>query len=468
MQSASHLSRRRRAALPVLPALLALLLSAVLPAAPARAGGYTPDPVVAELTRAASALASGEPMDTLGDLRPLGRAVDGAVIVGVGEATHGSHQFFALQERVFRYLAEEKGFTALAREAGWDAGLRINEWLLTGRGDIRRIMREVFQSEDRLWNNQEYLHLFEWMRAHNARGGRPLQFVGDDIVPVEPRLYDRVLRYVDLRLPELRARFAELYRDRPTGEVLTATREFRNRPQDERLDMARRTRQAYELLRSQAPDGDREEFDWTVQHARVIAQSARFYAFDNATEATQQDLYRDEQMAANLTWWYEHTGSKTVLAAHDGHVALVSNSPDYPRPQGAFLRDRFGAGYLSVRTSFGEGSFVAYDGLSTQETLPLGTFTTGPPEPGTNEYTLDLVPHPVYLLDLRTVREPARQWLTALRPTTEIGTVWPAPEADTSLLMSSDLLVHFHHVDAARLLPAEGRGAPDAECRVAT
>ncbi|MFC8833647.1 hypothetical protein ACWDLL_31495 [Streptomyces griseoincarnatus] len=51
--------RRRRAALPV-------LLSAVLPAAPARAGDYTPDPVVAELTRAASALASGEPMDTLG------------------------------------------------------------------------------------------------------------------------------------------------------------------------------------------------------------------------------------------------------------------------------------------------------------------------------------------------------------------------------------------------------------------
>ncbi|MFE0317716.1 hypothetical protein [Streptomyces albogriseolus] len=124
MQSASHLSRRRRAALPVLPALLALLLSAVLPAAPARAGGYTPDPVVAELTRAASALASGEPMDTLGDLRPLGRAVDGGVIVGVGEATHGSHQFFARQDRGLRYQDEENGLTARARVAGGGAGRR--------------------------------------------------------------------------------------------------------------------------------------------------------------------------------------------------------------------------------------------------------------------------------------------------------------------------------------------------------
>ncbi|MFI1562888.1 erythromycin esterase family protein [Streptomyces sp. NPDC020490] len=450
MKSASHIPRPRRGAL---LGPLALLLTVVVPAAPARAGGYAPDPVVAELTRAASALSPGEPTDDLADLRALGRAVDGAVIVGVGEATHGSHQFFTLQQRVFRYLAAEKGFTSFAREAGWDAGLRINDWVLTGRGDIRRIMREAFRSEDRLWNNQEYLDLFEWMRAHNARSSRKLQFVGDDIAPIEPVLYDRVLRYVGRRFPGLHARFTDLYRDHPTGEVTAATREFTNRPQDRRLDLARRTRQAYELLRSQPPGKDREEFDWTVQDARVIAQSTRFYAFDSRTQRARQDLYRDEQMAANLAWWYEHTGSRTVLAAHDGHVALVSNSPAYPRPQGAFLRDRFGAGYLSVRTSFGEGSFVAYDLLSPLQPRPPRTFTVGPPVRGTNEYTLDLVPQPDYLLDLRTVRQPARQWLIEARPTREIGTEWPEPPAITSLLRSSDLLIHFHHVDAARLLP---------------
>lgn len=71
MRSAPHLSRRRGA----LPALLALLLSAVLPAAPARAGGYTPDPVVAELTRAASALASGAPAAGRLPARPVRRGV---------------------------------------------------------------------------------------------------------------------------------------------------------------------------------------------------------------------------------------------------------------------------------------------------------------------------------------------------------------------------------------------------------
>ncbi|WP_436791212.1 erythromycin esterase family protein [Yinghuangia sp. YIM S10712] len=444
----------RAFAAPVLVPVLLFALISVLWAPRARAGGPV-TPVVATLTGAADPLFTTEPVGGQADLGPLGRAVGDSVIVGLGEATHGTHQFFTLQHRVFRYLAEQKGFTTFAREAGWNAGLRINAWIQTGEGDIRQIMREVFQSSDRLWNNEEYLDLFLWMRAFNMRHSPKLQFTGNDIAPVEPELYDRVTAYVAHRLPELSATINELYRGHPTGSVLAATREFTSRPQDQRLDFAERARQAYELLRSQRPGDDLKAFEWTVQHARVIAQNTRFYSFDSLDEEQriQQDLYRDAQMAANLTWWYEHTGSKTLLTAHDGHVAYVSNSPYYPRPEGAFLRDRFGNGYTSIRTSFGAGSFLAYDADSTQEPSPLGVFTVGPPLPDSNEYTLDKVPYRDYLLDMRTVRPPARQWLTVARPTFEIGVSWPAPLPDTPLSPSSDLLIHLHHADAARLLP---------------
>lgn len=463
------LNRRRATARRVrlsilLRALLATTLLALL-SSPARAdvagrggggsGSARPDPVVAALSAAAYPLAGTSPHGPLGDLRPLGRAVGDAPIVGVGEATHGSHQFFTLQHRIFRYLAGKKGFTSFAREAGWNAGLRIDHWVRTGEGDIRQIMREVFQSEDRLWNNREYLRLFEWMRAYNSRHERKVRFTGDDIVPVEPELYDRVLTYVRAHYPELCGQFAELYRGHPRGGVLEATREFKSRPREQRLDLADRAQQAYKLLRAQRPGPDREKYEFTVQHARVIAQNTRFYAFDTNDEdqLVAQDLYRDKQMAANLTWWHEHTGDRILLAAHDGHVALVSNSPEYPRPQGAFLRDRFGSGYVSLRTGFGRASFVAYDNDSTETPPPLRHFTVGPPAPGTNERTLDRVPFRDYLLDLRTVPPPARQWLTVARPTREIGTLWPVPPADTALRPSSDLLIHLRRVDAARLLP---------------
>ena len=453
--------------------MTALLLAMLSPlcGAPARADGTatSADPVVAGLTRAARPLATTEPAGGTADLTPLGRAVGSSVIVAVGEATHGTHQFFTLQDRVFRYLVRHKHFTSFAREAGWNAGLRIDDWVLTGRGDIRQIMREVFQSSDRLWNNQEYLDLFRWMRAYNARHAQKVRFTGDDIAPVEPQLYDRVLTYVARRLPGLYPAVVLLYRGHPTGSVLAATRELTARPQEQRLDLARRTQEAYELLKAHRPaaphapeataapgrDGTATAFEWILQHARVIAQDTRFYAFDSSDEdqLVQQDLYRDTQMAANLTWWYEHTGGKTLLTAHDGHVAYVSNSPYYPRPEGAFLRDRFGSGYLSIRTSFGGGSFLAYDAESTETPTPLRVFTVGPPQPDSNEYTLNKVPYRDYLLNLRTVRPPAREWLTVARPTYEIGVLWPVPLPDTPLRPSSDLLIHLRHADAAHLLP---------------
>ncbi|WP_040911396.1 erythromycin esterase family protein [Wenjunlia vitaminophila] len=436
-------------------AALLLAVLSVLCVPPARAGGASPDPVVAALTRAAHPLRTTEPTGGTADLAPLGRAVGSSVIVSVGEATHGSHQFFTLQDRVFRYLVRHKHFTSFAREAGWNAGQRINDWVLTGRGDIRQIMREVFQSSDRLWNNQEYLDLFRWMRAHNVLHARKVQFTGNDIAPVEPQLYDRVLDYVARELPELYPAVEELYSGHPTGSVLAATREFTARPQDERLDLARRAQQVYALLKAHRPARYSAAFEWVLQDARVIAQDTRFYSFDSSDDAQliQQDLYRDSQMAANLTWWYEHTRSKTLLAAHDGHVAYVSNSPYYPRPEGAFLRDQFGKRYTSIRTSFGGGSFLAYDADSVQTPVPLDVFTVGPPAPDSNEYTLNKVPYRDYLLDLRTVRPPARKWLTVARPTYEIGVLWPVPLPDTALRPSSDLLIHLRHVDAAHLLP---------------
>lgn len=434
-----------------IPALVLALLS--LCAVPADAGTCSGDPVVAALAGAARPLDTAEPGGGTADLEALGRSVGGSVIVGVGEATHGSHQFFTLQDRIFRYLVADKGFTSFAREAGWNAGLRINAWLLTGRGDIRQIMREVFQSADRLWNNQEYLELFEWMRAYDMRHAQKIQFTGDDIYPVEPDIYTRVLAYAADDCPGLYPTIAYLYRGHPTGSVLDATHEFRNLPQDQRLDFAGRTEQAYGLLQSCHPRTGHTSFEWRVQDARVIAQNTRYLSYDSETQRPQQDLYRDTQMAANLTWWHEHTGGKTMLAAQDDHVALVSDDPEYPRTEGSFLRERFGRGYFSIRTSLGSGSFVAFVDTS-DFPPPVQVFPVGPPEPDSNEYTLNRVRYHDYYLDLRTVRPPARQWLTVARPTFDIGSVGPAYTSDAALGPSSDLLIHLHHVGAATLLPA--------------
>lgn len=422
------------------------------------AAGRPVNPVPA-LTFAAHPLATTAAHGPFTDLAPLGRMVGNARVVGVGEATHGSHQFFTLKDRIFRYLVKVKGFRTFALEADWRSGLRIDSYVLHGRGDIRRIMRQEFQSSERLYNVREYLQLFRWMRAYDRRHPGRVQFMGDDVELASPAMFATVTSYARRHYPWLSGRLAWLYRGQvPTLPVGAAIRQYMRRPLGERQDMAARAGRAYTLLRRQRPAAPRERFAWVLQQARVIAQVAGFWSFDFASARghRRMDLFRDRAMAANVVWWHRHMRSKIVLSAHNTHIAYFANDPaDYPRPQGAFLRDQLGPGYVNIFTTFDAGSFKAFDYDSSR----LRSFTVGPAPAGSNEKTLAKVPYRDYVLDMRTVPCSARQWLETSRPTWDIGksysATWPVRYAQTGtpLRPSADILILVRRVDAAQALP---------------
>lgn len=407
---------------------------------------------VPSLTRAAHPLLSSEPDTEAPDLVPLSRATGGARIVGVGEATHSSHQFFAFKHRLFRHLVRTEGFTTFALEANWSAGLRLDDYVVHGRGDPRRIMREEFQNAFRLWNTQEYLDLLTWMRAYNLRHDRRLRFMGNDAAFAGPALFDAVTAHVRDRcpalLPELRRLHAGL---RPEGSVDEVMDRYPALPLAQRRDMSRRARAAYDLLRARCPGRDRGRYDLVLQHARVIAQTAKLYAYDyrDQGQVGAAMRHRDRAMADNTVWWRERTGGRVLLSAHNDHVAYETNDPEnMPKTQGAFLRDRLGDGYTAVRTSFHRGSFNAMD-----ENERVRKVTVGPAPAGTNEAVLDRVPYRDYAVDLRTVRGPARTWLRGTRLSREAGTAWPDPMRPVALSRFSDVLVHLHRIDEALVLP---------------
>lgn len=202
--------------------------------------------IVAALNRSAHPLRTVEPQGDTGELRPLDRMIGDARVVGIGEATHSSHDFFALKSRIFRNLVEEKGFRTFALEASWSTGLRLNDYVLHGTGDPGRIMSDEFQSDYVWWNNTDYLRLIEWMRAYNVRHPHdPVRFMGDDIGWTGPEVYDAVTGYVARTHPELNARFAELYRGlRPTVATGTYMKHYLDTPYAARKEMAERTGRA--------------------------------------------------------------------------------------------------------------------------------------------------------------------------------------------------------------------------------
>lgn len=362
-------------------------------------------------------------------IHAIGGMVGDAEVVGVGEATHGTHEFFQLQHQVFAQLVRTNGFGTFAREVSWSGGLRIDDYVTHGIGDPRQIMREEFQGSYQ-WNTEEYLDLIQWMRAYNQRHPNALRFMGDDIGYPGPQLFDRVLASAPPAVAQL---YDGMAPEIGAGEWMNT---YPLRPLAERLSFRDRAWQAVELLRHGDPV--------THQHAMVIARSMTMWAadFTDPAQVTAAFDYRETALADNVLWWREHTGDKIVVAGHDGHVATASYWGSYPQVQGTVLRQRLGDAYVSIGTTFHHGEYT--DSKSNPVSL-------APAAPGSNESTVDQAWLRDFALDLRTAPRAAQDWLAQVRPTRQ------AAEAITTqqiaLGRSFDILVHFNRTTASRLLP---------------
>ncbi|MEU6163207.1 erythromycin esterase family protein [Streptomyces tanashiensis] len=423
------------------------------PAAPAGSSAAAPTSreaaVVRSLERVAHPLRTTDPGGRTADLRALSAMVGKAKVVGLGEATHGSHEFFAMKERVFRHLVEECGFTTFALEMSWSAGLRIDEYLQGGPGDPRRIAEETLAGSP--WEREEFVSLIGWMREHNRRRpGRRVHFMGDDLggPKLGDHIFARVLSSVRETRPEALPRLTALYAGlRPFDDIFGYLR----KPLAEREENAARAQEALDLVAEGGEAG--EEQAWTVQHARNIAQTFAFATIDLADPAsvTAAERLRDQAMADNVLWWQRHTGHRMLLSAHNGHIGYLSTHPDmYPRTQGAVLRERLGRDYAAIGFTFAGGSFLTKDTSLDGDWKPV---TVPAARPGMNEHTLDRVGYRDFYLDLRTAPAAAHDWLDRPRPVYDAGSTFtPDPLPTLALGGAYDVLVHLHRVRAAERL----------------
>ncbi|MFD7337495.1 erythromycin esterase family protein [Streptomyces violascens] len=408
------------------------------------------DPVRA-LDRLALPLLSAEPGTGTADLRGLGAVIGDAKVVGFGEATHGSHEFFALKDRVFRYLVEQKGFTTFALEMSWSAGLRIDDYLQgVDKRDARQVVHDVMAESP--WDREEFVTLVQWMRDYNRKHpDRPVHFLGDDVgaPKLDGRVFDTVTDYVRRNAPESLPRLTGLLTGlRPLDDAFA----YLKLPVAERQQKAAQAQQVLDLMDSQNDSGKRD-FAFALQNARNIAQTYRFLTIDlrDQTSLAAAQRYRDQVMADTTVWWQRHTDGKVLMSAHNTHAGYVADDPkSYPKTQGSFLCDALGADYLAIGTTFDQGSFLSKDQALGGE---WKKFTVAPAGPGSNEYTLDRVRHRDYYADLRELPAAARGWMDATRPGYSFGTLYPVPATpQVTVGRSFDVLVHLHSVREARKL----------------
>ena len=130
------------------------------------------------LTANAIRLNTVEARHGFADMQPLKKIVGDARIVSLGEATHGTREFFQLKHRMLEFLATEKGFTIFSIEANMPEAYRLNDYVLNGKGDPAALIKGMYFWT---WNTEEVLDMVLWMREFNQSGKGRIEFTGFDM-----------------------------------------------------------------------------------------------------------------------------------------------------------------------------------------------------------------------------------------------------------------------------------------------
>ncbi len=146
---------------------------------PAQAAAKADDATVAEWIKAnAVPLTTAQAGHGFADMQPLKKIIGNARIVSLGEATHGTREFFQMKHRMVEFLATQMGFTIVSIEANMPEAYRLNDYVLNGRGDPGELLKGMYFWT---WDTKEVLEMIQWMREFNQSGKGRIEFTGFDM-----------------------------------------------------------------------------------------------------------------------------------------------------------------------------------------------------------------------------------------------------------------------------------------------
>lgn len=308
-----------------------LLMSACAGGRPSPPAAPANDPALAAIREAAHPLTGGAR-----DYDPLMELIGDSRFVLLGEATHGTREFYHERARITRRLIEEKGFGAVAIEGDWPEAERVNRWVRGLEGGPRDATAEQALSGFQgfptwMWANTEFRDLVGWMRERNAalppadRAG----VYGLDLYDLwgAADAVQAILRRLDPAAAERarqRYRCFDPYREDPHlyGRSVAANPkrscEARAREQWQELERWMDTE------RPRASPERKEDLFSLARNARVVLNGETYYRTLYRGGLSSWNL-RDRHMAETLEEVALHLGEggnppKVVVWAHNTHL----------------------------------------------------------------------------------------------------------------------------------------------------
>lgn len=399
-------------------------------------------------------------LDLVGDAR----------FVLLGEATHGTHEFYEERARITRRLIEDKGFHAVAVEADWPDAYRVNRYVRgqDGDTDANAALSGFQRFPNWMWRNTDVQSFVEWLHEHNRqRAGRKVGFYGLDLYSMFTSIGE-VLDYLDKVDPQAagvaRERYAcfDHYHEDSQHYGYTASLDLSESCEQGVIE------QLHQLQKRSADsmqkEGGDEALFYAQQNARLVKNAEEYYRTMFRGRVSSWNL-RDSHMAETLDALARHLSTegepaKIVIWEHNSHIG------DARATQMGELGE-WNVGELARKAYDGATrliGFSTYAGLVTAASkwdAPAEHKRVLPGMPGSYEELLHEVGIERFLLPLRD-EGPARNALMQRRLERAIGVIYlPRTERQShyfsaQLARQFDAVIHIDRTTAVQPLDPGG------------
>jgi erythromycin esterase-like protein/predicted phosphoribosyltransferase len=308
------------------------------------------------------------------DYAPLMQLVGDARFVLLGEASHGTHEFYRARAEITKRLIAEKGFTAVAVEADWPDAYRVNRYVRGAGDDVDAVeaLVDFRRFPTWMWRNADVAEFVDWLRKHNdarPRDAAKTGFYGLDLYSLHASM-KAVLQYLEKVDPEAAQRARERYAcfedvgPDPQAYGFMAHADIDKSCQDQVISqlVELQQRRAQEAVKGKPLMAEEDLFD-AEQNARAVKDAEAYYRSMFLAEESSWNL-RDRHMAETLDLLAARPGGngKVVVWAHNSHVGDARATEMRRRGElniGQLARERYGRDAVLVGFTTHHGTVTA-------------------------------------------------------------------------------------------------------------
>jgi erythromycin esterase-like protein/predicted phosphoribosyltransferase len=398
--------------------------------------------------------------DSSRDYDVILEAAQGRRFVLMGEATHGSKEFYHARAVITRRLIEEAGFDGVVVEADWPDAWRVNRYVTHRSGEEAEEALSGFERfPSWMWHNNEVLDFIKYLHASNQlkrQDALPVGFYGLDLYSLHSSA-EAVISYLKKIDPEAAQRARNRYScldpfiDDLQSYGYTTT--FGITESCEREIIAQLTEMRSRAFTGAArTDSAEDEYFCARQNAKLVRNSEQYYRAmfrGHPSSWNVRDMHMLETMEDLHTYLSARLGreARLVVWAHNSHIGNASATEMAWRGEyniGQLVREKYGNDCLLIGFSTSSGHVTAadnWDGPALRKKI-------NPPFPGSYEEVFSSLACKQFLVDLRLKNE-ATDLLRESRLQHAIGVVYrPETERESHYFFSQlteqfDFLIHF-------------------------